>query len=37
PLAIQYINRVSDHLFVLARLLNDSGEKDVLWRPGAHR
>jgi cob(I)alamin adenosyltransferase len=37
PLAIQYINRLSDHLFVLARLLNDHGEKDVLWRPGAHR
>jgi cob(I)alamin adenosyltransferase len=37
PVAIQYINRLSDHLFVLARLLNDGGKKDVLWRPGAHR
>jgi cob(I)alamin adenosyltransferase len=37
PVAIRYINRLSDHLFVLARLLNDGGAKDVLWRPGANR
>ncbi|HEX9703545.1 MAG TPA: cob(I)yrinic acid a,c-diamide adenosyltransferase [Rhodospirillales bacterium] len=35
--AIKYVNRLSDHLFVLARHLNDRGEKDVLWRPGANR
>ena len=32
--AMRYINRLSDHLFVLARSLNDGGETDVLWRPG---
>ena len=37
PLAIAYINRLSDHLFVLARVLNDHGGGDVLWRPGANR
>jgi cob(I)alamin adenosyltransferase len=37
PLAIAYINRLSDHLFVVARVLNDNGKADVLWRPGANR
>jgi cob(I)alamin adenosyltransferase len=37
PLAIAYINRLSDHLFVLARHLNDDGVKDVLWVPGKNR
>jgi cob(I)alamin adenosyltransferase len=37
PLALAYINRVSDHLFVLARTLNDQGRADVLWQPGANR
>lgn len=37
PLAIAYINRASDHLFVLARVLNDNGKSDILWRPGANR
>ncbi|HXQ40681.1 MAG TPA: cob(I)yrinic acid a,c-diamide adenosyltransferase [Candidatus Udaeobacter sp.] len=37
PVAIKYINRLSDHLFVLSRYLNDKGRKDVLWRPGANR
>jgi cob(I)alamin adenosyltransferase len=37
PLAIAYINRLSDLLFVLARVLNDNGKADVLWRPGANR
>jgi cob(I)alamin adenosyltransferase len=37
PIAIKYINRLSDHLFVLARVLNDNGAKDVLWVPGANR
>lgn len=37
PEAIKYINRLSDHLFVLARRLNDNGATDVLWVPGAGR
>jgi cob(I)alamin adenosyltransferase len=37
PIAIKYANRLSDHLFVLARHLNDKGARDVLWRPGATR
>lgn len=32
--AMQYINRVSDLLFVLARHANGDGESDVLWVPG---
>jgi cob(I)alamin adenosyltransferase len=35
--ALHYINRLSDHLFVLARHINDEDESDVLWRPGANR
>lgn len=35
--AIQYINRVSDLLFVAARVVNDNGKADVLWVPGANR
>jgi cob(I)alamin adenosyltransferase len=37
PLAIQYANRLSDHLFVLARHANDDGRRDVLWIPGGNR
>lgn len=37
PLAVKFINRLSDHFFVLGRFLNDKGAKDVLWRPGANR
>jgi cob(I)alamin adenosyltransferase len=37
PEAIKYINRLSDHLFVLARRLNDGGAADVLWVPGGSR
>jgi cob(I)alamin adenosyltransferase len=37
PEAIRYINRLSDHLFVLARRLNDNGAADVLWVPGKGR
>jgi cob(I)alamin adenosyltransferase len=37
PEAIKYMNRLSDHLFVLARRLNDNGNSDVLWQPGATR
>lgn len=36
PSAVKYINRLSDHLFVLGRQLNDNGQLDVLWRPGAN-
>ncbi|GLQ54190.1 cob(I)yrinic acid a,c-diamide adenosyltransferase [Devosia nitrariae] len=32
---IVYLNRLSDLLFVLARLANANGEKDVLWVPGS--
>jgi cob(I)alamin adenosyltransferase len=32
---LRYLNRLSDHLFVLARVLNDNGAGDVLWVPGA--
>ncbi len=37
PEAIRYINRLSDHLFVLARRLNGNGAADVLWVPGGAR
>jgi cob(I)alamin adenosyltransferase len=37
PVAIRYLNRLSDHLFVLARHLNDRGKLDVLWVPGGTR
>ncbi len=37
PFAMQYANRLSDHLFVLARRLNDNGAGDVLWIPGDNR
>jgi len=37
PEAVRYVNRLSDHLFVMARHLNDGGRADVLWTPGAHR
>ena len=35
PEVLQYLNRLSDLLFVLARVLNRSaGGQDVLWEPG---
>ena len=37
PAAIRYLNRLSDHLFVLSRWINDKGGADVLWVPGANR
>lgn len=37
PAAIRYANRLSDHLFVLSRKLNDNGASDVLWVPGKNR
>ena len=37
PQALAYVNRLSDHLFVLARLTAAATSGDVLWRPGASR
>ena len=38
PAALQYLNRLSDLLFVLARHLNRAaGEPDVLWQRGRNR
>lgn len=37
PVAIHYLNRLSDHMFQLARVNNDCGAGDVLWMPGATR
>ena len=37
PVASAYINRLSDYLFVLARVVNDNGKRDVKWVPGANR
>lgn len=34
PQVIIYLNRLSDLLFVLARVCNDDGKSDVLWVPG---
>ena len=34
---LQYMNRVSDFLFVAARYVNDHGKTDVLWVPGENR
>ncbi len=36
PCVIRYLNRLSDHLFVLGRRLNDNAAQDVLWVPGAN-
>jgi cob(I)alamin adenosyltransferase len=35
--AIQYINRLSDFLFVASRSANNNGAGDVLWVPGQNR
>ncbi len=32
--AMQFINRLSDHLFVMARYINNIEDSDVLWKPG---
>lgn len=34
PEAVRYLNRLSDLLFVLSRVANANGTKDVLWVPG---
>ena len=35
--ALAYLNRLSDHLFVLARVLAQGESGDVLWQPGSTR
>jgi cob(I)alamin adenosyltransferase len=35
--ALQFINRLSDHLFVASRFLNHKDRGDVLWVPGQNR
>jgi cob(I)alamin adenosyltransferase len=37
PAVVRYLNRLSDHLFVLGRVLNGNGANDVMWVPGANR
>jgi len=34
PQVVIYLNRLSDLLFVLARVCNNNGRTDVLWQPG---
>lgn len=35
--ALQFINRLSDFLFVAARIANNDGAGDILWKPGQNR
>ena len=35
--ALQYLNRLSDFLFVASRSANNNGAGDVLWVPGQNR
>jgi cob(I)alamin adenosyltransferase len=37
PAALKYLNRLSDLVFVMARIANDEGRSDVLWVPGGER
>ncbi|MEY3834254.1 MAG: hypothetical protein RLZZ130_1732 [Pseudomonadota bacterium] len=37
PQALNYINRLSDYLFVLCRLMNSTRGGDIMWVPGASR
>ncbi|MGO4706097.1 cob(I)yrinic acid a,c-diamide adenosyltransferase [Microvirga sp. 2MCAF38] len=37
PIAVKYLNRLSDLLFVASRSINDNGALDVLWVPGQNR
>jgi cob(I)alamin adenosyltransferase len=37
PEVLQYVNRLSDYLFVAARYTNDKGAMEILWRPGENR
>jgi cob(I)alamin adenosyltransferase len=36
PEVLRYLNRLSDLLFVLARVANANGARDVLWKPGRY-
>ena len=35
--ALKYLNRLSDLMFVMARITNNDGKADILWVPGANR
>ena len=35
--ALKYLNRLSDWFFVAARVSNDDGKKDILWKPAMNR
>jgi len=35
--SLQYVNRLSDFLFVAGRYANDKGARDILWAPGQNR
>ena len=37
PVAIKFLNRLSDWFFVMARVANNNGQDDILWIPGASR
>ncbi|MDO6591354.1 cob(I)yrinic acid a,c-diamide adenosyltransferase [Loktanella sp. D2R18] len=37
PVAVKYLNRVSDWFFQASRIANANGKQDVLWVPGANR
>ncbi len=37
PVAVKYLNRLSDWFFVASRVANNNGQDDVLWVPGANR
>ncbi|MFN7709341.1 MAG: cob(I)yrinic acid a,c-diamide adenosyltransferase [Holosporales bacterium] len=37
PEVLRYLNRLSDHHFVMGRYLNNFGAGDVLWQPGKER
>ena len=37
PVAVKYLNRLSDWFFVASRIANNNGADDVLWVPGGNR
>jgi cob(I)alamin adenosyltransferase len=37
PVAVKYVNRLSDFLFVTSRFVNQKGAGDILWAPGRNR